>query len=259
MADCHLEYSYRSHVSVSASRDVVVRDCYIHHGHGYDGGEAYGVWLGHWSTDCLVENNAFDHLRHSMVTTLGACGNVFGYNFSTRSRHPGGADDICQHGFFSSANLFEGNVAIQAVYADYWGPVGRRNTCFRNRFTGGVEVRDRTHDANIIGNTFTDCGVSVEDGCEGAWVEKNLFVRRTEKPAPQGTDGLAASLEGEAADVYPAPTWKMPASLYLREKPPFWGSGPWPGIGAEADLESVREKRPYTMIPAEARCRSLVK
>ncbi len=259
VADCHLEYSYRSHVSVMASRGVVVRDSYMHHGHGYDGGEAYGVWLGHWSTDCLVENNVFDHLRHSMVTTLGACGNVFGYNLSARPQHSDKADDICQHGFYSYANLFEGNVAIQAVYADYWGPIGPRNTCYRNRFTKGVLVRDKSHNANILGNTFMGGDVTVEKDCRDAWIEKNLFVLTKENPKPKGVDGLAGNLEGEVLNISQTPDWKIPASLYLKKQPNFWQDKPWPGIGAEMDLERVRARIPMISIPAEERYQKLLK
>ncbi|MFC1671687.1 glycosyl hydrolase family 28-related protein [Planctomycetota bacterium] len=249
--NCHLEYSTRTHVSVSASLRVVVRDNYIHHGHSYDGGDAYGVWLGHWSSDCLVENNTFDNLRHSMVTTLGACGNVFGYNSSTNSRHPGKADDLCQHGFYSYANLFEGNVGIQAVFSDYWGPLGPYNTCYRNRLTKGILVRDSTHYTNILANSLIGGEIKVETSCREAWNEKNLLVFTNDTPTPPGTDGLAGNLEGEVTEVFPPPEWKIPASLYLKQKPSFWGTRPWPGIGAEVDLDAVRERKPFPLIPSQ--------
>jgi hypothetical protein len=133
--NCHTAYSLNSHISVRMSRELVITGNYMHHAYGYGGGgQGYGVWLGFWTTDCLVENNVFDNLRHAMVVTLGSNGNVLSYNFSRRCICN---CDISMHGFYSYMNLYEGNIVENVDYADFWGPVGPYNTCFRNRVTKG--------------------------------------------------------------------------------------------------------------------------
>jgi hypothetical protein len=110
-----------------------------------------------------------------------------------------------------------------------------------------------------MGNTFMGGSVTVEKGCRDAWIEKNLFVLTKSNPTPKGIDGLAGNLEGEVLNISTKPDWAIPASLYLKSKPSFWGSRPWPGMGAEVDLESVRARTPLSPIPAEDRYRRLVK
>jgi hypothetical protein len=236
---CHSEYASKCHVRIAVSRGVTVRDGLMHHAHGYGGGgQGYGVWLGYWSTDCLVENNAFYHLRHAMLTTLGANGNVFGYNASRGCKRN---CDISLHGFYSYMNLFEGNTVVNVDYSDYWGPVGPGNTCYRNRVTrGGIQVKNRTHYSNVVANTMMSRGISVAGGVRGTHIEKNLYAGRRRAP---GIDGLSLSC--------PAPEWKIPASLYLERKPAFWGKRPWPGIGAEVDLAALRVKQKLPPTPAE--------
>ncbi len=41
--------------------------------------EAYGTMLHFTTGECLIENNIFEHLRHSTIVQAGANGNVFGY------------------------------------------------------------------------------------------------------------------------------------------------------------------------------------
>jgi len=248
---CHSEWCKRAHVFIDGSRGVVVRDSVMHHAYGYGGGlEGYGVVTGRWATDCLVENNVFDHLRHAMMTKEGANGNVFGYNASYRCVHD---SDISQHGHYSYMNLFEGNVIQCLVYADYWGPTGPFSTSFRNRVeNAGLQVRDaaitvqdQSHEANIVGNTLLRGGIEVTSNSRDAWVERNLFL----EAAPTGRAALTPESD--------APTDDLPASLYLDGPPPFWGDRPWPCIGADVDLAAIKSGRPATPIPAEKRYREI--
>lgn len=234
---CHTEYGYRGHVWIQYSRGITVRDCVMHHAHDYGGGgHGYGIVAGHWATDCLFENNLLFSLRHAMMTKEGACGNVFAYNASYDCKW---VSDISQHGHYPYMNLFEGNVVTAAVFSDWWGPVGPGNTCFRNRVRAGIRVEDHSHDQNVIGNTIRKGGVKVSKDSMRARVEKNLFL----KSSPSGRD--AVTLKS------PAPAWQMPASLYLKEKPAFWGTRPWPAIGADVDRRSGKAGRGLVNIPAE--------
>ena len=81
-------------------------------------------------TSCLVEHNAFNSLRHAMIVSVGANGNVFGYNYSRDSWDPAGNSgfgdqkaDISIHGFYPFMNLFEGNIVEFMHSADWWGQV----------------------------------------------------------------------------------------------------------------------------------------
>jgi hypothetical protein len=135
--------------------------------------------------------------------------------------------------------------------------VGPRNTFYRNRLVKGVWVRDRSHRTNVIANTLVGGEVKVEKDCEDVWVEKNLFVLTKENPKPTGEDGLAGNLEGEVLNISQKPDWAIPGSLYLKKQPSFWQDKPWPGTGAEMDLERVRGRIPMITIPAEDRYKSI--
>ena len=102
--------TYRTHVYLSECYASEVRHNYIHHAHDYGGGgHGYGVDTIRHTSDCLIIDNVFKYLRHSMMTHVGTCGNVFAYNFSTE-REPQRLCDISLHGHYSTANLFESNV-----------------------------------------------------------------------------------------------------------------------------------------------------
>lgn len=202
----------RGHVWIDASRFVTVADSTIHHAHDYgDGGHGYGVVAGKHATDCLVANNAFRHLRHSMMVKQGANGNVFAYNVS--DENVGGLCDISIHGHYSYMNLFEGNDVQFIKYADYWGPTGPLTTCFRNRVVSDIEVTDHSHRANVIGNTLREGTVRVDDTCREALVEGNR---------------IGGTRTGSNR--------QLPPSLFLDRRPLYWGDDrPWPGIGADVD------------------------
>jgi hypothetical protein len=129
-----------AHVDIRRSTGITIRGSYFHEGHSYGvGGKAYGVCVNATSGACLVENNIFRKLRHSMLLQSGANGNVFGYNYST---DPYWADtlfptdaagDIVLHGNYPYLNLFEGNIVQNIVIDDSHGKNGHHNTFFRNR------------------------------------------------------------------------------------------------------------------------------
>ena len=72
----HIDAEYSSNLSISKN--------YFHDAHNYgSGGKAYGVILHFTSNECKIEDNIFNHLRHSMIVQAGANGNVFStYNYS---------------------------------------------------------------------------------------------------------------------------------------------------------------------------------
>lgn len=155
-----------SHVSAFYSSHLTIRGNYFHHAHAYGGGgQAYGVTLQYASGDCLVENNIFEHLRHSMLIQAGANGNVFAYNYSIdpfwdQAPLPNdAAGDIVCHGNYPYLNLFEGNICQSIVIDDSHGINGPFNTFFRNRaklYGIYTNANIPTDSVNYIGNEVTN-------------------------------------------------------------------------------------------------------
>jgi|GEM_PF-3118270 len=151
-----------AHVSIGTSSHIEVRGSWFHHAKSYGGGgRGYGVSIGDRSTNCLVENNIFSYLRHAMIISRGANGNVFGYNYSRDERSiaewywPDDMEgDISIHGHYPFANLFEGNMAMRAIADDWWGSNGPYNTFFRNIIYSGDIALENTNTANAVGCEF---------------------------------------------------------------------------------------------------------
>jgi len=127
-----------SHIKAEYSSNVSISKSYFHHAFDYGvGGRAYGVMLHYTTNECLVEDNIFKHLRHSMILQAGANGNVFSYNYSFDpywSTTPNNsAGDMVLHGNYPYSNLFEQNICQNIVIDDSHGTNGPHNTFLRNR------------------------------------------------------------------------------------------------------------------------------
>jgi len=138
-----LEFTCENHIQIEYSSHIEVSGCYMNDAryHG-PGGYGYGVSLAFSTTNCLIENNVFRRLRHSMIVSAGANCNVFTYNFATEQNwdgdefyewHPDGRGaEICLHGNYPYANLFEQNI-VEQIQADGWNtPNGPYNAFVRN-------------------------------------------------------------------------------------------------------------------------------
>lgn len=216
----------KAHVSATSCLNLEIRECYFHHSHRYDaGGHGYGVELGFHVTNCLIENNIFKHLRHSMMVHLGANGNVFGYNYSIepyQDQNPGvwTPCDISVHGHYPFMNLFEGNIVQEIDCTDYWGPAGPGNTFFRNRIEEeGIELMDKSHNQNVIGNELIKSTISVQSDINGTLLHGNNI---------QGVIVWAENLSKD-----------LPPSLYKTSKPVFFKDLPWPSIGPNNTINSA--------------------
>jgi len=237
ISGCGFANVARANVDIETSRYITVRDSFFHHASNRaDSVHGCGVVAGRWTADTLVTNNVFWNLRHAMVVRDGASGNVFSHNFSCEAVDERGRPsvDIVVAGRATCANLFEGNTARLASLGETGNPPGPRNTLFRNRVCGLPLGRERAAivvsggacAVNIAGNTLASGRVSAAKA-DGALVEAN----RT------GT----GKVEAVAA---------LPASLYLKAAPDFWGNRPWPALGADKDTGAARD---WTPIPAQER------
>lgn len=160
------ELTNYAHVRIDFSSNIEVRGSYFYDGHDYGGGgKAYGVVCQLTTGECLVQDNIFDHLRHSMLLQAGANGNVYGYNYSTNAyweEFPNNAaGDAVLHGNYVYANLFEGNIVQNIVIDHSHGINGPYNTFFRNRaelygiFMNNSPASDSQ---NFIGNEIPNEG-----------------------------------------------------------------------------------------------------
>ena len=152
-----------SHLDSKNSANLYVSKCYFHHGFDYGGGgRAYGVMLQATTNECLIENNIFEHLRHSMILQSGANGNVFSYNYSTdpywNSTPSDFTGDIVLHGNYPYCTLLEQNIFSNIAVDNSHGSNGPYNTFFRNRAEGyGIFFNDNSSpDQNFIGNDISN-------------------------------------------------------------------------------------------------------
>jgi hypothetical protein len=155
-----------AHIDINTSTNIQIEGSYFHHAHSYGGGgKAYGVMIQNASGQCLVYNNIFEHLRHSMILQAGANGNVFAYNLSLNpfwtdvTLPSNAAGDLVLHGNYPYGNLFESNVCRNIVIDDSHGANGPENTFFRNRpelYGIFMNFNPPSDNQNFIANEITN-------------------------------------------------------------------------------------------------------
>lgn len=204
-----------AHVLIEQSTNLTVRDSYFHRAYNYGGGgNGYGVGAALHCGSILVENNIFQRLRHATLVSSGASGNVFAYNYSIDPVWDlaGIPSDVSLHGHYPFMNLFEGNIVQKVSNSDYWGPSGPGNTLFRNRIEGNDIINmDNASNQNYIGNELL-----------GSY---KFDIR-------SGT-GLIIHGNNLGGTVSYDPTYgtTLSNSMYLTEKPAFFGDLNWPAFG----------------------------
>lgn len=228
MKNVESEMTMRSHVRISASLGLEIKECFMHKSYNYGGGgHGYGVECANHTTDVLVENNIFDSLRHAMMVQTGANGNVYAYNYSTNplQGEPGSVlntgwipPDISIHGHYPFMNLFEGNEVMEIGISDYWGPAGPGNTFLRNRVQGdGILCYDHSDEQNLLGNMTTYL-INSGNTCQHLLEHGNNIngVMVWDKKIPEHT---------------------LPASFYLEKAPAYFKGYSWPPFGPETGKE----------------------
>jgi hypothetical protein len=215
--------SVGSHIEADASAHLEISGNYIHHSFAYDGvsTHGYGITLFMHTSDCKVENNVMNHLRHSFSLQCGANGNVIAYNYSTdpfRSEFPSNfGADISLHGHYPYSNLFEGNIVQNIMIDQTWGPSGPFNTFFRNRaelygiiMTSGTMQSDSQ---NFVGNEITNLGPLLG----------NYML------AGSGHFEYGNNVRG---NITPTGTTLLnDSTYYLNSRPAFWTTNSFPSVG----------------------------
>lgn len=219
-----------SHIQANNSSNLSISKSYIHHGFDYGGGgRAYGVMLHSTTSECLVEDNIFEKLRHSMIVQSGANGNVFAYNYSLDAYWDSfpndAAGDAVLHGNYPYANLFEQNICQNIVIDNSHGPNGPNNTVFRNRAEkfGIFFSASNSPNQNLIGNEIPNTSLPYN------------IVNYT----IQG-DGHFVYGNNNKGNITPANTSELPDKSYAYvTKPDYISSNQWAMIGTPYDMESA--------------------
>jgi hypothetical protein len=213
-----------AHAELDNCTNIEVSGCYFHKAFNYgDGGKGYGIVAQFNTGECLVTNNNFDSLRHSMLVQAGANGNVFSYNYSkdpfwVEKGYPADASgDIALHGNYAYANLFEGNIVQNIVIDNSHGRNGPFNTFFRNRAElYGINMSFGAGDMqNLVMNEITN---------EGSFLGSFFITGINHFEYGNNKNGT----------IIPSGTIKpVSSSLYLNQEPGYYttAASSWPPIG----------------------------
>ncbi len=240
-----------SHVNNVYAYETFVYGSYFTEGFDYgSGGKAYGVVLSFTSSQCVVENNIFNKLRHSVLFQAGPNGNVVGYNYSKDPYWTGVllpsdfSGDIVMHGNYPFMNLIEGNIIQNLVIDNSHGRNGPNNTFMRNRMENAglfMNSQPASDEQIYVGNEITGSGTSSNGFVS---FPKGLYVL-------EGKDHIefANNVNGK---MYPKAEKVDDVSYYYSSKPAWIESSSWPAIGYPRSLDEGS-------IPAFARSSSSLK
>ncbi len=222
-----------AHIEAEYSSNLAMNRCYFHDAFGYgDGGRAYGIMLHFTTNECLIEDNVFKHLRHSMILQAGANCNVFAYNYSKEPYwtevNPllpsNSSGDMVLHGNYPYLNLFEQNIGQNIVIDNSHGANGPFNTFFRNRAESfGVFFSDATSPSqNIIATEIPNTG----------------FPYSVVNYTISGTDHLLLGNNNKGTIVPSGTEDILENSLYYLQNPNFVQPAYFAGIGSPNSMNS---------------------
>jgi len=251
------------HVRLGATYRSVVRDSYFHHSANYGfGADCYGIVLGCFSADNLVENNIARYQNKPILLSVSGGGNVIAYNYADNSW----ADNTWQevnidnHCSFSHMELVEGNWAPHMGATVTHGNAGSL-TFFRNysssQFadpsvadsnlprTGNIttlELQGTNVGMNVVGNILGKAGVTqIYDNYSSS--DPASIYELGQGLGGQGQNDVVVQtlLRTGNWDVFHGSTqWgasgvqTLPSSLYRSSKPAWWPSGTsWPWVGPD--------------------------
>ena len=272
-------------VAINNSFRVELRDSYIHTGSWPEpGGAGYAISFSKGSSEALIENNILLDVCKNMVFRSSGAGSVVGYNYADDSFDFDTPTWVevglnASHMAGSHHVLFEGNLAHNAD-SDYTHGNAIYLTFFRNNLTG--QRRSFTDQAipragglaygswwdsfigNVMGRTGQMAGWSLDNaanttntaawnpnGAGSIWTFGYDPERWGAVPDPKTLSTVIRGgnfdyLTTQAAWSSSLPAQTLPASLYLKAKPSFFGDGQWPWV------DPTGSTKLYTL-PAKAR------
>lgn len=243
-------------------RDSLISNCL----NRWDSDTCYGTNM-MMSSFNLIENNIYDRTAEAFMTS-SAVGNVYGYNFEYDVHRTAnlGWDWMGDwtHGTHSAFNLLEGNLGV-GIKWDFIHGSGSHNTSFRNRYTskhdlidgsmavGAVITEVNNHYINTIGNILGVAGwnnVYEVLNPSGNIYDSQKPIHATGVPSSSVVSDSAAfsttlrhmnydyvtksvkhcNDSGEPGCQGGSGSTSIPRSLYLSEKPSWFGSAVWPPV-----------------------------
>jgi hypothetical protein len=261
----------RNHVWLNQATRIEVRDSYFH-GTKTAATQSYGVEA-FTTSDDLVVNNIFERVTTPIMVgptsgSVFAYNYMIDMPYSISTWMMAGI--VGGHDAGTGMNLFEGNVGNQFSMDLYHG-TGSVATLYRNRLTGtepgktqwgnttAVNIWAFNRAINIVGNVLGTPGHhriyenSVSPLAKQGWPELSVYVlgySGSGEHQPLGNDPLVLSTmvrwgnhdyatnqthwnADEIPAGLPIPTHVLPASLFLSERPAWWGQTAWPPIGPD--------------------------
>jgi hypothetical protein len=134
------EKSNGSNINIASSFRCVLRDSYVHSTvNPTPGGAGYGINLGIYSADNLIENNISWNFNKVMVMRAAGGGNVIGYNYMDDgwgAYYPTQPEAGINASHYAASNfeLFEGNESFCFSSEAFWGNEAYI-TIFRNHLS----------------------------------------------------------------------------------------------------------------------------
>jgi hypothetical protein len=250
------------HVRLGAAYRCVVRDSAFMYSANYGfGTDCYGIVLGCFSADNLVENNIARYMNKPILFMVSGGGNVVGYNYADNSW----ADNTWQevnidaHCAFPHMELIEGNLAPHMGATSTHGNAGYF-TFFRNTSssvfaspqvadsplarTGNIttlELQGGAVGMNVVGNVLGTDGVTqIYDNYTSS--DPPSIYELGQGNGGQGQADVAVQTllrTGNYDYFHHATEWssgtvQLPASLYLGQKPAWWPAATsWPWAGSD--------------------------
>ena len=272
-----------THVNLTGTYRVVVRDGYFHHSANYGFAEdCYGIVLRCGAADNLIENNVVRYMNKPLMMNVSGGGNVMGYNYADNSwADPPGFQEmsIDNHCSFPHMELMEGNVAPHMGSAITHGNAGYL-TYFRNyassQFAAPAVANStakQTGNIIAIGLDTGNLNMTVVGNVLGSDANSDLGTAPLSKTYKcYDSDDACILWFGKKGDVADTSMWlhgnydtvnkkvmwaadnavrEIPPSLYLKAKPAWWPAGAaWPWVGP--DLTPMIGK-----LPAQERAATL--
>jgi hypothetical protein len=275
------DWSTGDSVGIDASFRCVLRDSYVHDTPvPYPGGAGYLLSIAEYTADTLVENNIFLNANKVMVMRASGGGNVIGYNYFDNG-HIGNYPGWMETGLNASHmtcphyELFEGNLAFNIDGDDTWGGAVY-NTYFRNHATGrrrsfpdidnrrAIGLMFGHYYYSFVGNVLGTADQTPDPYTTLAYEDVWPFA---DDPVSMWRLGYSpfdffgpaearvidtahrhANFDYVTHSVHYAAGYdqELPASLYLTQKPVFFGTRPWPWVVPDGSP-------PVYTLPAKAR------
>ena len=251
------------HVRLGATYRSVVRDGDFHHSANYGfGADCYGIVLGCFSADNLVENNIVRYQNKPILMDVSGGGNVIAYNYADNAWADNDWQEVTidSHCSFSHMELIEGNWSPHNGPTVTHGNAGYL-TFFRNYASSefafpsvadsnqprqsnvtSFEMQGTNVGMNLVGNVLGKSGITQTFENFGGSQPPSIF-ELGQGIGGQGQNDVVVQtlLRIGNYDVFHGSTqWgasgsqTLPPSLYRSSKPAWWPSGMgWPWVGPD--------------------------